>query len=114
MRARAREDEERFTNEIAHLETALRHTRGEAREQADRLEIARADNSMLQGAVEALRKDHARLRDAAAHGVAEATPLDARDLAALRREIADLAARLIETPDIPPRERDAAGAKRAL
>jgi hypothetical protein len=46
--------------------------------------------------------------------VAEATPLDARDLAALRREIADLAARLIETPDIPPRERDAAGAKRAL
>jgi chromosome segregation ATPase len=114
VRARAREDEERFTNEIAHLETALRHTRGEAREQADRLEIARADNSMLQGAVEALRKDHARLRDAAAHGVAEAAPLDARDLAALRREIADLAARLIETPDVPPRERDAAGAKRAL
>ena len=37
-----------------------------------------------------------------------------RDLAALRREIAELGARMIETSDIPPRERDAAGAKRAL
>jgi chromosome segregation ATPase len=104
VRARAREDDERFTDEIAHLESALRQTRGEAREQADRLETARADNSMLQGAVEALRKDHARLRDAAGRGVAEAA-LDARDVAALRREIADLAARIIETPDVPPRER---------
>ncbi len=113
-RALAREEDERSTNEIAHLETALRQTRGEARELADRLETARADNSMLQGAVEALRKDHARLREAASRGAAEAAPLDARDLAALRREIADLAARMIETPDVPPRERDAAAAKRAL
>jgi chromosome segregation ATPase len=114
VRARARDDDERFTSEIAHLETALRQTRGEAREQADRLETARADNSMLQGAVEALRKDHARLREAASHGAAAEAPLDARDLSALRREIADLAERVLETTDVPPRERDPAAAKRAF
>ncbi len=114
LRARAKEDGEQRANEIAHLETALRQARAEARDHADRLETARADNSMLQGAVEALRKDHARLRDVASQGAAEAAPLDARDLAALRREIADLAARMLETPDAAPRERDPAAAKRAL
>ncbi|MGA8173008.1 MAG: hypothetical protein WB816_19565, partial [Methylocystis sp.] len=109
LRTRAREDAERVAGEIAHLETALRQARVEARDHADRLETARADNSMLQGAVDALRKDHARLRDVASqvtashdatsHVMADsgagsgagAAPLDARDLAALRREIASLA-----------------------
>jgi chromosome segregation ATPase len=114
VRARAREDDERFTNEIAHLETALRQARGEARDHADRLETARADNSMLHGAVDALRKDHARLRDIASQGGPEAA-LDARDLAALRREIAGLAARIVEgAPADPSRERDPAPAKLAL
>jgi chromosome segregation ATPase len=130
LRARGKEDGERLANEIAHLETALRQARAEAREHADRLETARADNSMLQGAVEALRKDHARLRDraiqdaaiqdaasqgAANQDAAEAAPLNARDLAALRREIANLAARMLEEPPAaPPRERESAPAKRAL
>jgi len=119
LRARAKEDGEQRANEIAHLESALRQARAEARDHADRLETARADNSMLQGAVEALRKDHARLRDvasqgAASQGAAEAAPLDARDLAALRREIADLAARMLEEPPAASRERESAPAKRAL
>ena len=67
---------------------------------------------MLQGAVEALRKDHARLRDAASHGVAEARRSTRAISPRCGKEISDLAARLIETPDVSPRERDAAGQKR--
>ena len=94
MRDASREDSERKANQVAHLENALRHAREEARDHADKLETARADNSMLQGAIDALRKDHERTRNSSP---AEA-PLDARDVAALRREIVELGAQMLDAP----------------
>ncbi|QGM47446.1 hypothetical protein [Methylocystis heyeri] len=104
-RERSKQSEERQAAEIAHLEKALRLARAEARDHADRLETARADNSMLQGAIEALRADHARR---GAGGGA-----DAKDVADLRKEISGLAAQIVGDP--PPGEKrdQAASAKRA-
>jgi chromosome segregation ATPase len=93
LRASVQENGARHADQVAHLENALRHARDEARDHADRLEIARADNAMLQGAVEALRKDHERIRngDAASEG-----SIDAREFAALRQEILNLGSRVVE------------------
>ncbi len=91
QRSRAKEEEAFQAGEIAHLENALRLARAEARDNADKLEMARADNSMLQGAIEALRADHARRRSG--------TVNDAQDIAELRKEITDLATRI--TGDAP-------------
>lgn len=113
LRARAKEDGELRAGEIAHLETALREARAEARERADQLEITRADNSMLQAAVEALRKDHARMRDVASQGAGGETSSSARDLAALRREIADFGARVLEAPPAASSEREPPRVERA-
>lgn len=105
-RARAKEDSERRGDEIAHLENALRVARAEARDHADRLEVARADNSMLQGAVEALRADHARRR-------ANASGADAQDIAALRKEISSLATRMLGDAPRAARQDEDTPAKRA-
>jgi chromosome segregation ATPase len=104
--------QQRRALEIGQLENALRLARAEARDHADRLEITRADNSMLQGAVEALRKEHAALRQAkTALAAAAAAPrgngeaLDARDVEALRREITLIGARMEEIAAEPPSKR---------
>jgi chromosome segregation ATPase len=86
--SRAKEEEERQKSEIAHLETALRLARAEARDAADELGTLRADNSMLQGAIEALRADRVRRRNGGGGG-------DAEDIADLRKEIASFAASAI-------------------
>ena len=108
-RAKATEDREKHESEIAHLESALRQARTEARDHADRLETARADNTMLQGAVEALRADHARRR--AVDGGADA--LTTQDVTALRKEISDLATRILETGASVASQSESAPAKRA-
>jgi len=104
---------ERHAEDVEQLENGVRVARGEAKDYADRLETARADNAMLQGAVEALRKEHARLREAetasvraedtawrAARAPAKGNGGDAAlndaDVAALRRAISDMGARMAE------------------
>ena len=91
--------EKRSADEIAHLEEALRAARAESRDQADRLETARADNAMLQGAVEALRKDHAEMREVRrVRESADPGPGDA-DVAALRAAIVDIGAKMARMED---------------
>jgi chromosome segregation ATPase len=92
LRAGVREEGERTANQVTHLENALRHAREDARDHADRLETARADNAMLQGAIDALRRDHERLRSS---GVREASA-DPEELAALRQELVSLGARMVD------------------
>ncbi len=120
-RANMKAFEQRHEEEVEHLESALRIARAEARDSADRLEIARADNSMLQGAIDALRKEHVLLREAqAARSAAsheaklrevKSEPLNERDVAALRQAIAEMADRIEETAQA---ERLPMHAKRAL
>ncbi len=110
LRARALADSERRTNEISCLETALRLARAEAREQADRLEISRADNSMLQGAVNALRKDHARSRVLPGNGADFHDAHDGGEAAEPREEVVSLASRMVEAAP----QRGQAPIKRAL
>ena len=100
-------ERERFIGEVTHLENALRQTRSEARANADKLEALRADHALLQGAAAALRKDHADRRGSAGNGGAT---LDAEELAALRREIAELGAGLAGEPARGERLRDTATA----
>ncbi len=95
LRAAGREDQDRQGSRIAHLELALRQSRDEARELAEKLETVRADNSMLQGAINALRKDRERMRGSAL----PATSLDAGDVAALRQEIVNLGARMLNSKE---------------
>jgi chromosome segregation ATPase len=95
LRSSSELERERFIAEITHLENALRQTRAEARSNADRLEALRADHAVLQGSAAALRRDYADRRSQAANGGADAPP-DARELAALRREIAELGASLAQ------------------
>jgi chromosome segregation ATPase len=97
-RAELSAEQERRRNEVDHLENALRVARSEARDHADKLEVARADNAMLQGAVEALRAERAQQRRTGALGIAGDEPSHA-DIAALRKtliEFGDQVARLAE------------------
>jgi len=100
-------ERERFIGEVTHLENALRQTRAEARSSADKLEALRADHALLQGAAAALRRDQAERRSPVGNG---ATAPDAAELAALRREIAELGAGLAETQSSAERLRDTASA----
>lgn len=95
LRAASRDDADRQAGRIAQLELALRQSRDEARDYAEKLETARADNSMLEGAINALRKDRERMRGSALPAVS----LDAGDVATLRQEIVNLGARMINTKE---------------
>jgi hypothetical protein len=93
--------ERNATIEIETLQSALRVARAEERDRADRLESARSDNALLQGAVDALRREHAQLREAAATGPAAPAAGEAgqgadREVLALRQAIIDLGARMAE------------------
>lgn len=98
-RARLAALERSSAAEIEHLEAALRVARAEERDHADRLEAARSDNAILQGAIEALRKEHAHLRETMAAAPA-AMPVEAatgeREVLVLRQAIVDLGARMAE------------------
>jgi hypothetical protein len=95
LRATTGEDSNRQAGRVAHLESALRQSRDEARDYAVKLETARADNSMLQGAVNALRKDRERMRGSALPSIS----LDAGDVAALRQEIVTLGAKMLNSKE---------------
>lgn len=88
--------------EIEHLEAALRVARAEERDHADRLEAARSDNALLQGAMDALRKEHAHMREtlaaapAATGGAPAETATGDREVLVLRQAIVDLGARMAE------------------
>lgn len=107
------------TVEIETLQSALRVARAEERDHADRLEAARSDNALLQGAVDALRREHAHLREAAAAGLAAPAAGDAaqsgeREVLALRQAIIDLGARMAEMASAPTaNSNEAAQSKRA-
>jgi chromosome segregation ATPase len=114
-RTRLAEGEQRRAKEVEHLESALRQARAESRDRADRLETTRADNALLKGSVEALRKEHLRQRNTA-HGdrsrmIRPATEgLDERDVAALREALAEIGARMAtlmdeSAEDTPPSKR---------
>jgi chromosome segregation ATPase len=82
-------------DEVKTLEAALSAERKEEKDHAQRLEIARSDNAMLQGAVEALRREHTNMRQnshpaASGDGVA----LLEGDISTLRHAIADVGARM--------------------
>lgn len=95
-RAEIKAAQERRSSESEHFESALRVARNEAREAADRLETARADNAMLQGAVEALRAERANQRRG--NGARPLTTVDGgeSDVAALREAIMHFGDRVIE------------------
>jgi chromosome segregation ATPase len=93
--------ENRRLDEVERLEATLRSARQEEKNQADRLEIARSDNAMLQGTIEALRRDHVTLRqnnnasgarshDSGGDGLIE------RDITVLRHAIDDIGARMAD------------------
>jgi len=92
--------------EIEHLEAALRVARAEERDHADRLEAARSDNALLQGAMDALRKEHVHMRASlaagasggvgAAEGAAAEAATGDREVLALRQAIVDLGVRMAE------------------
>lgn len=122
-RARLAALEKRSKTEIEHLELALRVARAEERDHADRLETARSDNALLHGAIEALRKEHVHLREAA-NGEAGRAPAalastgeaqSERDVLALRQAIVDIGARMAEIASVPmANSNEAAQSKRAL
>ncbi len=95
LRVASREDGDRKAGRVAQLELALRQSRDEARDSAEKLETARADNSMLQGAINALRKDRERMRGSALPAIS----LDAGDVAALRQEIVNLGAKMLNSKE---------------
>ncbi|WP_400769414.1 hypothetical protein [Methylosinus sporium] len=100
-RARLAALEHSSSAEIAHLEAALRVARAEERDHADRLETARSDNALLQGAMDALRKEHASLRETIAATAPAAAPAEAaatgdREVLVLRQAIVDLGVRMAE------------------
>ncbi len=110
--------------EIEHLEAALRVARAEERDHADRLEAARSDNALLQGAMDALRKEHVHMRASlaagasggvvAADGAAVEAATGDREVLALRQAIVDLGVRMAEMAAATAAEPDeAAQSKRA-
>lgn len=86
-------EQERRRNEVDHLENALRVARTEARDNADKLEVARADNAMLNGAVEALRNERASQRRAGSFAAEQASQAD---LDALRAALVDFGERVTQ------------------
>ncbi len=86
-------EKERRRNEVDQLENALRVARAEARDTADKLEAARADNALLNGAIEALRAERANAKERRpAMGEAGGEP----DIAALRAAIIDFGDRVAQ------------------
>lgn len=102
-RAELAAEQDRRRNEVEHLESALRIARTEAREAADKLEIARADNAMLHGAVEALRAERAHQRRAGAPA-GKSEPVSQADVDALRAALVDFGDRVSSLGE-PARER---------
>jgi chromosome segregation ATPase len=88
-------EQEGRRNDVEHLENALRNARAEARDHADKLEVARADNALLHGAVEALRAERASRRREGAAAVAAETPSPA-DVTALRETLIDFGDRVTQ------------------
>jgi chromosome segregation ATPase len=112
--ARLQALERSATIEIETLQSSLRVARAEERDHAERLEAARSDNALLQGAVDALRREHAQMRESAGHSAL--APSDGeRDVLALRQAIIDLGARMAEISATPPtaNSNEAAQSKRA-
>ena len=72
---------QRHGRDSSVCESALRVARAEERDHADRLEAARSDNALLQGAVDALRREHAHLRESAVAGRRRAARRARRDRA---------------------------------
>ncbi len=97
VRAELAKERERWRQEFEQLENALRIARVEASDSADKLEIARADNAMLQGANEALRAEHAKQRLAGAS-------CSQADAAALRDALVSFGNRVAELVE-PAHER---------
>ena len=95
LRTASLDDSNQMAGRMAQLVTSLGQVRDEARDYAQKLETARADNSMLQGAVNALRKDRERMRGSAL----PTASLDAGDVAALRQEIVNLGARMLNSKE---------------
>lgn len=93
-RAALAAEQEGRRNDVDHLENALRNARAEARDNADKLEVARADNALLHGAVEALRAERASRRLEGAASSAE--PPSPADVAALREALVDFGARVTQ------------------
>lgn len=90
-----RETQLRMKNEVEHLENALRVAREEARDHADKLETARADNAMLAGAVEALRANLRRAGAARAGLSVVPPPASDAEIAALREAIIAFGDRIV-------------------
>jgi chromosome segregation ATPase len=94
--------ETRYHDEVERLETTLRSLRDDERTQANRLETARSDNAMLQGAIEALRRDHAALRQN--HGTGgnshDGDGSIERDISVLRHAIDDIGARMADIASV--------------
>jgi hypothetical protein len=101
LRAELAAEQERRRNETDHLETALKLSRDEARDAADKLEAARADNAMLHGAVETLRAERAHQRRAAGAGAEEfvSEPASQADVAALRDALSEFGTKVAELAD---------------
>lgn len=117
-RARLDTLERSSATEAERLESALRIARAEERDHADRLETARSDNALLQGTVDALRREHAQLRESAATGPAAPATGEAgegeHDVLALRQAIIELGARMAEMTAGPTaNSNEAAQSKRA-
>jgi chromosome segregation ATPase len=82
-------------DDVNRLENALRIAREEGRDNADRLEAARADNAMLHGAVETLRAERAHQRRGN-DGEVSSEPAAQADVAALREALTAFGARVAE------------------
>lgn len=85
-RAELKTAQERYRNDGDHYQNALRAARAETRDKADKLESARADTALLQGAVEALRANLRRGGNGA-HPASGGDPASESDVAALREAI---------------------------
>ncbi len=83
--------------QIGQLETALRAARAQTTEQAERLEMARTDNAMLNGALTTLRAERAALRRGGETG--DAQPIADPEIAALRAAIVDFGERVAAAPE---------------
>jgi chromosome segregation ATPase len=100
--------EKRRREEVERLEAELKSERLEEKEKAERLEIARSDNAMLQGAVEALRREHATMRlnshDGPMAASRDGIALSEGDVSALRHAISDMGAKMARISSNAERE----------
>lgn len=100
-RAELAAEQERRRADVGHLENGLRLAREEARDNADKLETARADNAMLHGAVETLRAERAHQRRNNGAEFSSEPPSQA-DVAALREALTQFGARVAEFAEAAP------------